>query len=278
MAEFNEFLTPESYASAIGENKKMQERLAWLREQLWVWDRDPMRLTLLEKSAKDLTDQDRAFMNAEWNNQIREFRDRLAPIVKAQKELDKRMTSLKKEQAAAYEKSVNDVIGLWTDPVAPGTPAIAWGGASNTVGEAWAMWAIDQSMAAINRNADNQIKWAGMDAARQGWYLKWLASRTGSSMWESWLAANQQQAAFRQQAATVNAGRDTALSTAYNNKSQAVQNLMKLRVDRMQAANDAAAAKGSSTSNPVFDNKTPAPNSILPQSVAGGSLIDNLPK
>lgn len=245
---FEEFMTSDHYNDAISKNREAFNKLDKYIKSLWYQDSDPMFLELMEKPLKDITDRDRYLMD--MNPSIYKARSDYAAISKVRKELEKRQKQLEKEQSAIRENEIYNVVWI-PNSSQPAT-------AGNTINESWAMWASNKAISAINENADNRIQGAAMNAAREWWYLKWLVSRTWGSMWETWLAADQQNAAFNQQALWINAGRNEALTSAYNNQSQTIQNLMQQRTDRIQAAQNAAATK----TKPVFNTKIPPSNEV----------------
>jgi len=263
---FAEFTTPEHFDNRRNEISSQIDNLHSYMNWLWYWDKDPMRLTLLQKSDSELTPEDlqQIELNSRhapgsWNINLNQARARYKDFLKTKKQLEWQLKKVDKAQNQYFKDEMLNAAGIQ-----PGEPAVAGWWASNTSNDSWALWAVDQSIQSINSNADNQLQWAAMDAANKWGYLKWLSTRTGSSMWEAWANADSQNAAFRQQAAWINAWRNSALTAAYNNKSKAIQNLMQQRTDRMQAAQKQA---------PVFNSKN-IPVSKTPTSPLWTSTID----
>ena len=107
-------------------------------------------------------------------------------------------------------------------------------------------WAIDtgqQAIGSVNKQAQAELKWAALWAAKEWGYIKGLSTRTGSTMWEKWLAQDRQSAAFREQAAKIRAAQQQWLQQAYGNISNIQKDAAAKQADmedaRLQRVQDA---------------------------------------
>ena len=113
-----------------------------------------------------------------------------------------------------------------------------WG--SNVVSQEWtwswtsgswesqfgnAMWTLAWSKKQIMSSADEQLQWAAMAANKEAGYLKWLATRTGSSFGEAKLADDRANALYREQAADIKWQRDQNLAAIDQNIAWVQQQL-----------------------------------------------------
>ena len=88
-----------------------------------------------------------------------------------------------------------------------------------------AMWTLAWSKKQIMSSADEQLQWAAMAANKEAGYMKWLATRTGSSFGEAKLADDRANALYRAQAADIKWQRDQNLAAIDQNIAWVQQQL-----------------------------------------------------
>jgi hypothetical protein len=115
--------------------------------------------------------------------------------------------------------------GWWDSNIVSQEWTWAWTGGSWESQFGNAMWTLAWSKKQIMSSADEQLQWAAMAANKEAGYMKWLATRTGSSFGEAKLADDRANALYRAQAADIKWQRDQNLAAIDQNIAWVQQQL-----------------------------------------------------
>lgn len=224
----NEFTTADDYMAALNTNQNKINQLDTYLSGLLNIDSNPAWAELMRKPSSELTDQDRRIID--MNPDLWRHRQKLVDVEKGKKDLLKQNKQLKKWISDFNKQEISGITWIWWDQDDAWTPpVIAWGWATNTDQTSSDLYqqAVDVTWKAvqdIKQWAQAQLAWAWIQAAKEWWFAKWLATRTWSSFWEAWLAADKQQASFAQQAAKIATDKSAALTAARTNQATILAN------------------------------------------------------
>lgn len=235
-----EFTTADDYILWIKSNQEAINKAKNYINAFANQDINPLWRQLLMKKNSELSAEDRNIidMNPElwWYRQKVNNANKIINILEwRNRQLKREYDSIVKTEVAwqlgvSWEDIMWKISDLWDSWSETTTPSVTpetttWSTTSATWSTTSATWAtsrqtpyndavstLEWSKKQIMSSADEQLQGAAIAANKESWYLKWLATRTGSSFGEAKLADDRASAAFREQAANIKSQRDTQLA------------------------------------------------------------------